>query len=89
MANEFNLGRLSGGGSTATPKTNRKFRLAVLGDFSARASRSEGESGDALARRKPLKVEADNVDSLLARLSPTLQLALPGSGTVELKFASM
>ena len=48
MANEFNLGRLSEGGAASTaPKKNRKFRLAVLGDFSARASRGERESGDA------------------------------------------
>ena len=89
MPNEFNLGRLSSGGSAAVPKKNRKFRLAVLGDFSARASRGERETGDALTQRKPLKVEADNVDAFLARLSPTLQLTLPGSGTVELEFASM
>ena len=90
MANEFNLGRLSGDGTAkAAPRKNRNFRLAVLGDFSARASRGERDSGDALAGRKPLKVEADNIDTFLARLSPKLQLALPGSGTVELEFASM
>lgn len=90
MADEFNLGRLSAGGATAAGlKKSRMFRLAVLGDFSARASRGERESGDALARRKALKVEADTVDTLLARLSPKLQLTLPGSGTVELEFACM
>ena len=90
MANEFNLGSLSkGGAASANVKRNRKFRLAVLGDFSGRSSRGELESGDALANRKPLKVEADTIDTLLSRLSPTLKLALPGSGTVELEFESM
>lgn len=89
MASEFHFGRApESGAAPATLKKARRFRLAVLGDFSARASRGEREAGDALAARKPLRVEADNLDDLLARLSPRLRLILPGVGVAELEFSS-
>ena len=59
-----------------------KFRLAVLGDFSGRANAGRLETGEALARRKPIKVDVDNLDEILARMEIALNLALDGQDSV-------
>ncbi len=89
MSYQFNFGALTVAGATPAPRKGKKFRLAVLGDFSARANRGELGAADAVAARKPLSAEADNLDDLLERLSPKVKLDLPGSGPVELEFTSM
>lgn len=67
-----------------------KFRLALLGDFSGRANAGLAETGDALARRKPIKVDVDNLDDVLARMKLALNLSLDGGeGTVSVPVASM
>lgn len=53
----------------------RPVRIALLGDFSAGALSGRLDSGAALARRKPLKVEFDTLEDAMARLQ--LKLALP------------
>ena len=51
------------------------FRLLVFGDFSGRA-------GGALATsQKPLRIDADNFDAVMARLEPRLELTLGGRVT--------
>ena len=65
------------------------FRLALLGDFSGRASKGALESGAALAARKPLKVDVDNLDDVLARLAPRILVPLGDEGTVEIPIAAM
>jgi hypothetical protein len=52
-----------------------KFRLALLGDFSGRANAGRLETGAALAARKPIKVDVDNIDQVIERMQ--LSLALP------------
>jgi type VI secretion system protein ImpC len=67
-----------------------KFRLALLGDFSGRANAGLAETGEALARRKPIKVDVDNLDDVLARMKLALNLSLDGGeGTVAVPVASM
>ncbi len=66
------------------------FRLAVLGDFSGRASKGVLETGAALAARKPLRVDVDNLDDVLARLAPRISLPLGDGGeTVAVPIACM
>ncbi len=68
----------------------RRFRLAVLGDFSGRANAGTLDGGDALARRKPIPVDVDNLDDVLARQQ--LRLALPlgeADATVAVPIGSM
>lgn len=89
MSYQINFGNLTVAASGAAPKKSKKFRLAVLGDFSARANRGELEAADAIAARKPLLAEADNLDNLLERLSPKITIDLPGAAAVELEFTSM
>ena len=65
------------------------FRLAVLGDFSSRASIGTVDTGAALAARKPLRVDVDNLDDMIARLAPRILVPLGDEGTVEIAIASM
>ena len=65
------------------------FRLALLGDFSGRAARGVLETGEKLASRKPLKVDVDNLDAVLARLAPAITIPLGDEGTVEVQIAEM
>jgi type VI secretion system protein ImpC len=52
------------------------FRIAVLGDFSGRASRGIVETGRALAARRPVRIDRDIVDDVIARFAPELYLSL-------------
>ena len=64
------------------------FRIAVLGDFSGRANRSIVETGRALATRRPLRIDRDNVDDVIARLAPELELSL-GDVRATVRFAEL
>jgi type VI secretion system protein ImpC len=56
------------------------FRIALLGDFAGRANRGAIETGRALAGRRPVRVDRDDVDEVLARLSPELVLPVGATG---------
>ncbi len=79
MEYRVNFGQLSppkrAGG--ATPK----FRLALLGDFSGRANAGRFDTGKALAARKPMKVDVDTLDDVIARQKLELSLPLAEAGT--------
>ncbi|MCA9262991.1 MAG: hypothetical protein KDA60_04055 [Planctomycetales bacterium] len=73
MKYQLNFGRVTataGQGSTSTADTGR-FRIALLGDFSGRANSGRVETGVALARRRPLVVDVDNLDDVISRLGIT------------------
>lgn len=90
MAYELNFGSIRVGASKPGVKGPGRFRLAVLGDFSARANSGKLDTGTALAGRKPLKVDCDNLDATLKRLGVKLRLPIgAGGGVVELPVASM
>jgi type VI secretion system protein ImpC len=58
------------------------FRLAVMGDFSGRASAGVLETGAKLAARKPLKVDVDDLDNLIERLAITVSIPVDEDGHV-------
>jgi type VI secretion system protein ImpC len=88
MQYEVNFGTLSGKPCAAAPGT--KFRLALLGDFSGRANAGQAETGEALARRKPIKVDVDTLDDILAKMKLSLTLSLDGDeAVVSVPIASM
>jgi len=67
-------------GTQATPAKEESssaapFRIAVLGDFTGRASRGVCESGAALGKRKAVVVDRDNLEEVMARLNVELRLA--------------
>ena len=90
MAYEVNFGTMRSATSKQTAKKTGTFRIAVLGDFSARANSGKLDTGAALAGRKPLKVDCDNLDATLKRFGVNLRLPLGAEGgVVELAVNSM
>lgn len=90
MAYEVNFGTMRVAGSKSAAKKTGKFRIAMLGDFSARANSGKLDTGTELGSRKPLKVDCDNLDATLKRLGVKLRLPLGGDGSaVELAVNSM
>lgn len=77
MRYEVNFGTI-GGKPPKAPSAGTKFRLALLGDFSGRANAGKLETGEALATRKPIKVDVDNLDTVLERMKIQLALTLDG-----------
>lgn len=75
--------------STPAPQSDTPFRVALLGDFTARASRAVSEIGSKLAERRAILIDRDNFDDVLARLCPTLHLPLAGGGELSLEFKDM
>jgi type VI secretion system protein ImpC len=73
MRYEVSFGSISRAPRAAS--AGAKFRLALLGDFSGRANAGRLETGAALAARKPIKVDVDNIDQVIERMQ--LSLALP------------
>jgi predicted component of type VI protein secretion system len=90
MAYEVNFGTMRIGALKSASKKSGSFRIAVLGDFSARANSGKLDTGAALAARKPLKVDCDNLDATLKRLGVKLRLPMGADGgVVELAVNSM
>src|SRR5882724_9163130 len=90
MAYEVNFGRMRVSGSRPAGKKSGRFRIALMGDFSARANSGKLDTGAALGARKPLKVDCDNLDATLKRFAVKLRLPLGADGgIVELAVNSM
>ena len=68
---ELNIGQLP------TPRHQREdddeapFRIVALGDFSGRAR----ERRPALAERRAVRVDIDNIESMFARIAPQAEIA--------------
>ena len=90
MDYQFNFGVVKNAASRPAGSGTQKFRIALLGDFSGGANLGRLETGAELAKRKPLRVDCDNLDATIARLKIKLALPIgPDGGTVELKIGSM
>lgn len=81
------------GGVGRTPPTwaaRRPLRIAILGDFGAGALTGRLDTGAALARRKPRRVEFDTLEDVLARAELRLALPLgPGGALIEVPIESL
>lgn len=63
-----------------------RFRLAILGDFSGRAARGVLETGEALAKRRAIKLDIDTVEDVIAGFATTLVLPIGKDGAgIEVK----
>jgi type VI secretion system protein ImpC len=90
MSYEVNFGTMRAAGSRPAARKSGSFRIAILGDFSARANSGKLDTGAALAARKPLKVDCDNLDATLKRFGVKLRLPMgTDGGVVELAVNSM
>lgn len=67
----------------------RPFHIALLGDFSGRASRGALESGRALATRRTYQVDRDNLDDVLRAIGPELTIDLAGNEPIVVRFAEI
>jgi len=76
-----NFGSLSAPALTHEAGARRKFRIAVLGDFSGRANRGELETGADLAARKGFKLDFDTLDTVISRFRTTLTLPVGSDGS--------
>ena len=76
-------------GKAARAAPGPAFRLALLGDFSGRANAGIVETGAALAKRKPLKIDVDNIDDVVSRLAPKVNIALEDTGVVTVPIGAL
>ncbi len=94
MSHSFSFGKIQfdvalGPAAVRAPRDpEAPFLLAVLGDFTGRANRGVVES---MAGRRPISVDCDNAEQVMARLGARLRLPSPREpgATMELRFGSM
>ncbi|WP_425466238.1 type VI secretion system contractile sheath small subunit [Ostreiculturibacter nitratireducens] len=76
----------SGFGVLAAPRPSaealdrKKFRMAIFGDFSGRSARGVIETGAALANRRAIKLDVDEIDEVIEGFGTTLMLPLAADG---------
>ena len=91
MPNVFDLGGVNltagGDGSGARPSAETPFRIAILGDFSARANRGVSDA-KTIDKRRAVLVDRDNFDEVLSRTGAEIQLAI-GDGSLRIKFSAL
>lgn len=73
----------------AQPLDDTPFRIAVIGDFSGRASRDADESGPELTRRPAWRVDRDDLDQVMKEIGPALRLTLADGDSLLIRFASL
>ena len=96
MAKSFSFGKVELVASTeaapapTAPDPGTPFRILVLGDFSGRGNRGVARAG-ARPSFKPVTIDRDNFDEVMARLGVELRLVLEGEhgARVALKFQEL
>jgi len=70
------------------PNPEDPFRILILGDFSGRTNRGVSQSGTAWANQRPIRVDRDNFDMVMAKLGIGLDLPVIGktSPLVSIRF---
>jgi len=58
----------------------KRFRLAIFGDFTGRASKGQLETGDALAERKPMVLDPDTFEDVIESFATELVLPIGKDG---------
>src|SRR5512147_1408264 len=88
---EFHIDVSAGRDRTpAIPLDDTPFRIAILGDFTGRASRGANEGGAALARRPAWPVDRDDIDIVIQEMGVALHLRLEtGAPPLAIRFQSL
>ncbi len=90
MSSEPSFGHLDAGGEPVeAPGPDTPFRIAVLADFSGRASRGEAAGRDELARRRLRPLDPEDFDATLGALGVSLRLDGLDGGDVDLAFTTL
>ncbi|WP_424985097.1 type VI secretion system contractile sheath small subunit [Microbulbifer sp. S227A] len=83
---EFAFGVLTGDRPDAERLNRKRFRIALMGDFSGRAARGVVETGEALAARAPVPLDPDTLEEVIKSFATTLVLPIGKDGAgVELR----
>ena len=77
--------------STAPATSPNTFRIALVGDFSGRESRGETtlEHGRALAARRPVRVDRDSLDDVIARFRPRVRWSDVSERAIDIELTSL
>jgi type VI secretion system protein ImpC len=73
--------------SPVAPLPDDPFRICLIGDFHGRGGASA--DGGPLATRRPMSVDRDDLDEVLARFAPRLSLDIGDDTEVELSFSEL
>lgn len=72
------------------PIRERPFHVALLGDFGGRSAQRNKVGNPALEDRLPVQIDRDDLDAVMARIVPSLDLTLPnGVGSVRVEFEEL
>ncbi len=72
------------------PLQQTPFRIALVGDFTGRASRNDHEVGSALAARAVRRVDRDDLGEVMRQMAPTLKVRLSSEeAPILLRFTSL
>ena len=77
---EFAYGQMSAERPEPERLNRKRFRLAILGDFSGRAARGQLETGDALAARRPILLDPDTAEDVIEGFATDLVLPIGKDG---------
>jgi type VI secretion system protein ImpC len=77
--------------TVGAPDPEDPFRILILGDFSGRTNRCVAPSCSAGANQRPIRVDRDNFDAVMAKLGIGLTLPVPGKATplVSIRFSGL
>jgi type VI secretion system protein ImpC len=81
---EFQLSAGTAARSAHLADDETPFRLLLIGDWSGRMNRRLVASSEELKTARPLLIDRDNVDQLMARLGVRLQIPFTGDGSQAL-----
>ncbi|MBC7479911.1 MAG: type VI secretion system contractile sheath large subunit, partial [Pseudorhodobacter sp.] len=83
----LNFGSLQGDPLVGKPA---RFRIALMGDFSGRAAKGQVEIGADLAKRRPIKLDVDTLEKVIAGFGTTLVLPIGKKGQgIEVELTSI
>ncbi|KHA50842.1 type VI secretion system contractile sheath domain-containing protein [Sulfitobacter geojensis] len=87
---ELAYGAMSAERPDAQKLERKRFRIAILGDFTGRSAQGLIEVGDALAARKAILLDTDTVEDVIEGFATTLVLPIGKDGAgVEVKLGGL
>ncbi|MFY0648689.1 type VI secretion system contractile sheath domain-containing protein [Sulfitobacter geojensis] len=87
---ELAYGTMSAERPDAQKLERKRFRIAILGDFTGRSAQGLIEVGDALAARKAILLDTDTVEDVIEGFATTLVLPIGKDGAgVEVKLGGL
>lgn len=87
---EFNFGTVGKAGRESGRPKRKRFRIALMGDFSGRSARGQLEIGDELKNRRAIALDPDTIEDVIAGFATTLILPIGKNGSsIEVKLENL